>query len=271
MLITKLERFIQEDIGPDDTSYTILPETWVYAVVIAKEDGVLCGLEEAQQVFDYFGLESNSEFKDGDLLQAGDMIVKICGPVRDVLQAERLSLNFLCKMSGIATLTARCVNLASGVRVACTRKTTPGFREFEKKAVRYGGGDSHRYGLSDAIMIKDNYMAVMTIEEALKAAKQKGSFTKKIEVEVSNSREMLSAARAGADIIMFDNMQPGEIVECINTLNDLGLRNHIILEASGGIVDTNITQYAATGVDVISMGSLVHAQWLDMSLKITTK
>jgi nicotinate-nucleotide pyrophosphorylase (carboxylating) len=120
-------------------------------------------------------------------------------------------------------------------------------------------------------MIKDNYMAVMTIEEAVKAAKQKGSFTKKIEVEVSNAREMLSAARSGADIIMFDNMQPGEIVECINTLNDVGLRNHIILEASGGIVDTNIMQYAATGVDVISMGSLVHAQWLDMSLKITTK
>ncbi len=272
MLITELERFILEDIGQDDTSYSILPETWAHFVVITKEDGILCGLEEAQQVFDYFGLESNSKLKDGDLLQSGDVIVKICGPVRDILQAERLSLNFLCKMSGIATLTARCVNLASGVRVACTRKTTPGFREFEKKAVRHGGGDSHRYGLSDAVMIKENCIAVMTIEEALKAAKKMGSFTKKIEVEVSNSIEMLTAARSGADIIMFDNMQPDEIIECISILNDAGLRDHIILEASGGIVERNITEYAATGVDVISMGSLIHsARWLDMSLKITAK
>ncbi|MBE0524395.1 MAG: carboxylating nicotinate-nucleotide diphosphorylase [Methanosarcinales archaeon] len=269
MLITELERFIEEDVGADDTSCTIVPEKWVHARIIAKEDGVLAGLEEAYQIFDYFGLEFKSGFHDGESIQSGDVIAEVRGKARDVLRAERLSLNFLCRMSGIATITARCMADAGEVRVACTRKTTPGFRKFEKRAVQSGGGDSHRYTLSDAVMIKDNHITIMGIEEAVKVAKATASFTKKIEVEVSDSSQMLAAARAGADIIMFDNMQPEEIQNCIKQLEDANLHSGIILEASGGIRPENVKEYAATGVDVISMGSLIHfAQWLDMGMDI---
>ena len=186
-----------------------------------------------------------------------------------MLRSERLALNFLCRMSGIATLTARCVADAGSVRVACTRKTTPGFRKFEKKAVKLGGGDTHRFNLSDAVMIKDNHIAIMGIEKAIERARAEASFTKKIEVEVSGVGDMLSAAKAGADIIMFDNMQPEEIRTCIKTLEDDKLRYDKTLEASGGIKPDNIRDFASTGVDVISTGSLIHsARWLDMSMKM---
>lgn len=269
LLINELERFVEEDVGADDTSCAIVPDEWVHARIVAKEDGVLAGLEEALQIFDYFGLESRSEFQDGYAIRSGDVISDIWGKAGDVLRAERLSLNFLCKMSGIATMTARCVEQADGVRVACTRKTTPGFRKFEKKAVRLGGGDSHRYNLSDAVMIKDNHIAIMGIEQAVKIAKAAASFTKSIEVEVSSTEEALTAARSGADIIMFDNLRPEEIRECIKALEDAKLRAGLILEASGGIKPESVKDYADTGVDVISMGSLIHsARWLDLSMKI---
>jgi nicotinate-nucleotide pyrophosphorylase (carboxylating) len=269
LLITELERFIEEDVGADDTSCTIVPDTWTHARIIAKEAGVLAGLEEAHQIFDYVGLEFESQFNDGDHLRSADVVSDIWGRAQDVLRAERLSLNFLCKMSGIATLTARCVLKASGVRVACTRKTTPGFRKFEKKAVKLGGGDTHRYNLSDAVMIKDNHIALMGIEQAIKSAKHAASFTRKIEVEVSKAEEMIMAARGGADIIMFDNMQPDEIRQCISILEAEHLRAGILLEASGGIRPENINEYAATGVDVLSMGALIHsAPWLDLSMDI---
>ncbi|MCK4937733.1 MAG: carboxylating nicotinate-nucleotide diphosphorylase [Methanosarcinales archaeon] len=269
MLITELEQFIQEDIGDDDTSCSIVPETWVHARIITKEAGVLAGLEECRQVIDYFGLEFEPGFDDGDVINPGDVVADVWGKAPDVLRAERLTLNFLCRMSGIATVTARCVAYADGVRVACTRKTTPGFRKFEKKAVRLGGGDTHRLNLSDAVMIKDNHIAIMGIENAIKAALAEASFTKKIEVEVSGADEMLAAARAGADIIMFDNMLPDEVRECIQTLKDAKLCEGVILEASGGINPENISEYVDTGVNVVSMGSLIHSsRWLDMSLNI---
>jgi len=269
LLITELERFIREDIGDDDTSCTIVPDEWVHASIITKENGVLAGLEEAIQVFDYFALETHSDLNDGDTITSGDVVCNIWGRAGDMLRSERLALNFMCRMSGIATLTARCVADAGSVRVACTRKTTPGFRKFEKKAVKLAGGDTHRFNLSDAVMIKDNHIAIMGIEKAVERARAKASFTKKIEVEVSDVGEMLSAAKAGADIIMFDNMQPGDIKKCIKALEDAKLRYGKILEASGGIKPDNIRDFASTGVDVISTGSLIHsARWLDMSMKI---
>jgi len=269
MLITELERFIEEDIGADDTSCAIVPDKWVHARIIAKEAGVLAGLEEAYQIYDYFGLEFKSGFLDGGSIQSGDVVAEVWGVAQNVLRAERLSLNFLCRMSGIATLTARCVADAGEVRVACTRKTTPGFRKFEKKAVRLGGGDTHRFNLSDAVMIKDNHIAIMGIDEAVKVAKAVASFTKKIEVEVSDSSQMMAAARAGADIIMFDNMQPEDVQNCIKQLEAANLHSGVILEASGGIRPENVKEYAASGVDVLSMGSLIHsARWLDMGMDI---
>ncbi|MDF1557536.1 MAG: carboxylating nicotinate-nucleotide diphosphorylase [ANME-2 cluster archaeon] len=269
MLLTELEQFIQEDVGADDTSCSIVPDTWVHARIITKEGGVLAGLEEARQIIEYFGLEFESGFDDGNSINPGDVVADVWGLAPDVLRSERLSLNFLCRMSGIATVTARCVADAGGVRVACTRKTTPGFRKFEKKSVRLGGGDTHRINLSDAVMIKDNHIAIMGIENAIQTARAEASFTKKIEVEVTKCDEMLSAALAGADIIMFDNMPPDEIRQCIRVLEDAKLRNSIILEASGGINPDNIKEYAVTRVNVISMGSLIHSsRWLDMGMDI---
>jgi nicotinate-nucleotide pyrophosphorylase (carboxylating) len=172
-------------------------------------------------------------------------------------------------MSGISTLTRECVLLAGGVRVAATRKTTPGFRLFEKRAVYLGGGDTHRFNLSDAILIKDNHIMILGLKECLRRAKDKSSFTKKIEVEIECFEDMLIAARDGADIIMFDNMDPAKIAEGVDVLKKEGLRERVILEASGGITLDNIKDYGASGVDVISLGALTKdARWIDLSLEI---
>jgi nicotinate-nucleotide pyrophosphorylase (carboxylating) len=176
----------------------------------------------------------------------------------------------MARMSGISTLTRDCVLLAGGrVRIAATRKTTPGFRIFEKKAVFLGGGDTHRFNLSDAVLIKDNHIAILGLEECLRAAKERASFTKKIEVEIENQEDMIKAAKAGADIIMFDNMNPEEISRGVQLLEQMGLRDRLLLEASGGITLDNLSEYAASGVDVISLGALTrNARWIDLSMEI---
>jgi nicotinate-nucleotide pyrophosphorylase (carboxylating) len=158
------------------------------------------------------------------------------------------------------------------VRIAATRKTTPGFRVFEKKAVFLGGGDTHRFNLSDAVLIKDNHIKILGLEECLRRAKERASFTKKIEVEVESQGDMIKAAKGGADIIMFDNMAPEEIARGVELLMEKGLRGHMLLEASGGITLDNIQEYAASGVDVISLGALTrNARWIDLSLEIDSE
>ncbi|MEM2097851.1 MAG: carboxylating nicotinate-nucleotide diphosphorylase, partial [Methanothrix sp.] len=152
---------------------------------------------------------------------------------------------------------------------ACTRKTTPGFRYFEKKAVLIGGGDTHRFNISGAVMIKDNHIAVMGLENAIKEARRHASFTKKIEVEVEDLDTMVRAAELGADIIMFDNMDPEDIKRGVAMLNEMGVRSRVVLEASGGINPGNLEAYASTGVDVISMGALTRsARWIDFSMEV---
>jgi nicotinate-nucleotide pyrophosphorylase (carboxylating) len=196
-------------------------------------------------------------------------VLEVVGSARKILQSERLVLNFMARMSGISTLTRECVLLAGGVRVAATRKTTPGFRLFEKRAVYLGGGDTHRFNLSDAILIKDNHIMILGLKECLRRAKDKSSFTKKIEVEIESLEDMLIAAREGADIIMFDNMDPAKIAEGVDVLKKEGLREGVILEASGGITLDNIKDYGRSGVDVISLGALTKdARWIDLSLEI---
>ena len=271
MLITELERFIREDLGEDDDSNGIVPPVAASANIVCKEAGVLAGLDEACQIFDYFGLTVESHYADGNAVKAGDVILTITGGAADILRGERLALNFLGRMSGVATLTRRCVELAGGkVRVAATRKTTPGFRAFEKRAVKLGGGDPHRYDLSSAVMIKDNQIAIMGIEGALAAAKKAASFTKKIEIEVESIEDGEKAARLGADIIMFDNMAPAKIAEGVTRVKKINPR--VIVEASGGITIDNIGEYARTGVDVISLGALTRdAKWLDFSLDMQTQ
>ena len=265
MLTCELERFIKEDLGEDDDSDGIVPEVSASARIVCKEGGVLAGLDEARQVFEYFGASAESAFSDGDSLKKGAVILTVEGTAPAILRAERLALNFLGRMSGIATLTSPCAEKAKPARVAATRKTTPGFRQFEKKAVKLGGGDPHRYDLSAAVMIKDNHLAIMGIEGSVTAAKKAASFTKKIEIEVESVEDGEKAARLGADIIMFDNMKPEKIAEGVAKVRKIDSR--IIIEASGGVTLDNIGDYAKTGVDVVSLGALTRdAKWLDFSL-----
>ena len=269
MLLTELERFIDEDSGYNDISSSIVPDCKVQAEVIAREDGVVAGLAEATQVFEYFDVLSTTDLTDGSSIKKNDVLFILDGGARSILRAERLALNFLGRMSGIATMTRKYVERAGNVRIACTRKTTPGFRKFEKKAVIAGGGDPHRFNLSDAVMIKDNHIAVLGLEKAVKAAKSMASFTQKIEVEVETVDDAVRTAKLGVDIIMFDNMTVDKIKESIISITQKGLREGIILEASGGISLENIAEYASCGVDVISVGALTHSsRWLDMSMRV---
>ncbi len=276
MYTFELERFIEEDLGEDDDSTGIVPETPARALIYCKEDGVLAGLEEACAVFAYFCVDVQKKREDGDLISDADIVLEVRGSAADILRAERLALNFLGRMSGIATLTARCVARVNetgvspvNVRVAATRKTTPGFRKFEKKAVKLGGGDTHRYDLSSAVMIKDNHLAIMGIDGAVAAAKIAASFTKKIEIEVESVPDAVKAAKLGVDIIMFDNMKPKTIAGGVKKVRQVDPR--IIIEASGGITMDNIGEYARAGVDVISLGALTRdARWLDFSLDMDT-
>ncbi|MDD4580558.1 MAG: carboxylating nicotinate-nucleotide diphosphorylase [Methanothrix sp.] len=270
MLPSELERFVGEDLGEWDDSSRLVPEIDVDAAIIAKEDCIISGISEALEIFAYFGLKATPLYDDGEFVPARSRVIAIRGSARAILQSERLALNFLARMSGVSTRTRECVISAGGhVRIAATRRTTPGFRAFEKKAVFLGGGDTHRFNLSDAILIKDNHIAISGLEECLLLAKERASFTKKIEVEVESLDEMLRAARGGADIIMFDNMTPQMISRGVGLLREAGLRDRVILEASGGITPQNIPLYAESGVDVISLGALTRdAKWIDLSLDI---
>ncbi|OPY53308.1 MAG: nicotinate-nucleotide pyrophosphorylase [Methanosaeta sp. PtaU1.Bin060] len=275
MLKSELERFVSEDLGEWDDSSAIVPEIEAEAVVVVREDCVISGLSEAKEVFGHFGAIADAAFDEGEFVPAGSEVLYVRGNARGILQAERLALNFMARMSGISTLTRECVLSAAtagderSVRIASTRKTTPGFRLYEKKAVLLGGGDPHRYNLSGAVLIKDNHLKLLGLEECLRRARRQTSFTKKIEVEVESLEEMLRAAELGADIIMFDNMPPAEICNGVRILQERGLRDDVLLEASGGITLENLGSYAATGVDVISLGALTRdARWIDMSLEM---
>ncbi|MCX6680665.1 MAG: carboxylating nicotinate-nucleotide diphosphorylase [Methanothrix sp.] len=270
MLTSELERFVGEDLGEWDDSSSLVPDIGAKAVIIAKEECIISGLAEAKEIFAYFGLSATPLYDDGEYVPAGAQVISVCGSARAILQAERVVLNFMARMSGISTLTKECVLAAGGrVRIAATRKTTPGFRVFEKKAVFLGGGDTHRFNLSDAVLIKDNHIKILGLEECLRRARERASFTKKIEVEVESQGDMIKAAKGGADIIMFDNMAPEEIAQGVEQLTEKGLKDRILLEASGGITLDNIQEYAGSGVDVISLGALTrNARWIDLSLEI---
>lgn len=273
MLIKEVESFIEEDLGYDDVSCTIVPDRPAEAIIFTKEDCTVAGINDTGSIFCYLGIQAETTLKDGDHLKEGEIIFRLKGGAVSILRAERLALNFLGHLSGIATLTRACVGTvrkySETTRVACTRKTTPGIRKFEKLAVAAGGGDTHRFNLSDSVMIKDNHVKLMGIEAAIVAAK-KTSFTRKIEVEVESAENAVLAAELGADIIMLDNMKPEAIQETLKILKGKGLRDSVIVEASGGISQENLEGYAKTGVDVISMGSLIHkSQWIDVSLEIT--
>jgi len=273
MLISEIEHFIQEDLGYNDISCTLVPDVVRSAVIFVKQDCVLAGMEPAHCILEYFDLTIQTDRSDGDELNAGDTIFKVSGSAISILRAERLVLNFLAHLSGIATLTNQYVQQVtpfSNARVASTRKTTPGFRKFEKLAVIAGGGDPHRFNLSDSIMVKDNHIKMMGLREAIRSAKSRASFTNRIDVEVESADDAVVAAEMGADIIMLDNMDPAQVIDTVGLLKHKGLQSRVIIEVSGGIGPGNIQEYAKTGVDVISVGSLIHhSDWIDVSLEMS--
>ena len=262
----RIREFLREDLGYGDiTSATLLEDRrQARARVLFREEGVAAGLEEAAAVFALLGCTVKLLEEDGCRVAAGSVVMEIGGPAASILAGERTALNLLGRMSGIATAVADAAARASranpGVRVAATRKTAPGLRDLDKRAVELGGGDTHRLRLDDCVLIKDNHLKLgLSVGEAVKRARRRASFTKKIEVEVRSLEEAVEAAEAGADIIMFDNMPPAEIRRCLAALEGRGLRARRLFEASGGITPENVEEYAATGVDILSMGCLTHS------------
>ncbi|MDI6654886.1 MAG: carboxylating nicotinate-nucleotide diphosphorylase [Candidatus Hydrothermarchaeota archaeon] len=271
-MISRLLEFFKEDVGfADITTESIIPESsTAEAEIVAKESGILAGVGECKLLLKHFNLKCTAFFKDGGEIRRGDAIMKIHGNARNILMLERLLLNILMRMSGIATtanvLVKKCKKY--GVVVAGTRKTTPGFREFEKKAIVLGGGVPHRATLSDAILIKDNHIALVDLENAIKKAKARHP-RKKIEVEVFSLEDALKACECGADIIMLDNMLPEQIKKVMQELKKKKLRKKVTIELSGGITPENILEYAKLRPDMISVGALTtRSKWLDMSLRI---
>jgi nicotinate-nucleotide pyrophosphorylase (carboxylating) len=276
LLEEKIKEFLSEDLGFGDiTTDTLIDDnSMAEAEIVFKEEGVVAGVEEAATIFELVGCKSQIIINDGEGVKPQTVVLKIEGPSKNILKVERVALNILMRMSGIATATKRVVTLAriynSKIRVAATRKTNPGFRYFDKKGVKIGGGDTHRLRLDDCVLIKNNHLKFMpSISEAIKRVLEAVSFTKKVEVEVENTAQAIEAVEAGADIVMLDNMEPIEIRNTLRELERREIRNKILIEASGGITIKNIADYAKTGVDILSLGSLTHSvQAIDISLRM---
>jgi len=272
----KLYEFLKEDLGQGDiTTGILIPDNIdVKAEIIAKESGIIAGVEEAKILLESLGIKVKAKIKDGQKISRGKTILMLEGHAKTILATERTLLNLISRMSGIATQTNKLIKKvrAAGykTKIACTRKTAPGLEYFDKKAVWLGGGDPHRLHLDDMILIKDNHVTVIgNIKEAIKTAKKKTLFSKKIEVEVSSVNEAVEAARAGADIIMLDNFTPKDVKKTVEKLRKERLRGKVLIEASGKINEENILEFAAAGVDIISLGSLTHSvKALDISLEI---
>jgi nicotinate-nucleotide pyrophosphorylase (carboxylating) len=272
----KLRQILSDDIGQGDaTTAAVIPANLtVKAEVIAKEQGVAAGIEEAAFLAEYLGLTVKAKVVDGEKIKNKQVLIQISGDAQTILSLERTLLNLLSRMSGIATktrmLTEKLEKANVKTKIAATRKSAPGLLYFDKKAVVIGSGDPHRLHLDDMVLIKDNHLAIVgSVEEAIKKAKANVSFTKKIEVEVTGVEDALKAAKVGADIIMLDNFSPKQAKAAGKALREAGF-SKVLLEVSGGITGKNFLEYAEAQVDIISMGELTHSvKALDISLEIT--
>ena len=277
MLIEEtLEKFLDEDIGHGDITTDALVDSRTKATgqVVCKERAVIAGLSESIILLKLLGCEGKSKVRDGQEVPAGTILLEVHGSASSLLKVERVLLNLLSHMSGVATATAELVSIVkknrSSARIACTRKTLPGLRHFEKRAVELGGGDTHRLRLDDAVLIKDNHLELAgSITESVRKAKARVSFTKKIEVEATSPGQAVEAGLAGADIVLLDNMTPQEVKKSLTLLEAKKLRSRLLIEVSGRITRENLSSYVKTGVDVISIGSITHsAKAIDMSLEL---
>lgn len=261
---------LQEDITSDDVSTnSVMPYAQTgEADLICKQDGVLCGLQVFERVFTLLDEAVKTEFfaADGDMVTSGQLIAKVRGDIRTLLSGERTALNYLQRMCGIATYTHAVASLLDGtnIRLLDTRKTSPNNRIFEKYAVRIGGGNNHRYNLSDGVLLKDNHIgAAGSVKKAVQMAKEYAPFVRKIEVEVETMEMVKEAVEAGADIIMLDNMSHEQIKEAVDFI-----AGRAEVEVSGNVTRENIAALKDLGVDYISSGALTHsAPILDLSLK----
>ena len=261
---------LQEDITSEDVSTNAVMRSAVKGTVdlIAKEDGIIAGLDVYSRVFQILDekTEISFNFKDGEAVKKGDLLGTVTGDIRVLLSGERVALNYLQRMSGIATYTKQVSKLLEGSKVTLldTRKTTPNCRVFEKYAVRIGGGCNHRYNLSDGVLLKDNHIgAAGSVAKAVAMAKEYAPFVRKIEIEVETMEQVKEAVEAGADIIMLDNMTPEMMKEAVELI-----AGRAQTECSGNITKENIAKILETGVDFVSSGALTHsAPILDISMK----
>ncbi|MCL2115707.1 MAG: carboxylating nicotinate-nucleotide diphosphorylase [Methanobrevibacter sp.] len=269
-----IKYMIDEDLGFSDiTTNALIPHDKIAkAKIISKDRGIIAGINLAKSIFKEYGLEITCFKEDGDEINRKDIIMEITGSAKDILYLERTVLNLMMRMSGIATITSKMKlkvqNNGVNVKIAGTRKTSPALHKFDKMAIAIGGGDTHRFRLDDMVLIKDNHIAVVgSVSKAIELAKEKCSFTKKIEIEVETTEDAIIAATLGADIIMLDNMTPNNIKETIAVLDRQDLRENVFIEVSGGINENNILEYAESGVDIISLGFITHSfNSLDISL-----
>ena len=261
---------LQEDITSEDVSTNAVMPTATKGTVdlIAKEDGVIAGLDIYARVFTILDEKTEIDFhcKDGDEVKKGELMATVTGDIRVLLSGERVALNYLQRMSGIATYTRQVAKLLEGSKVTLldTRKTTPNCRVFEKYAVRVGGGCNHRYNLSDGVLLKDNHIgAAGSVTKAIQMAKAYAPFVRKIEIEVETLEQVKEAVEAGADIIMLDNMTPEVIKQAVELID-----GRAQTECSGNITKENIQKIREIGVDFVSSGALTHsAPILDISMK----
>ena len=258
-----LLNFIQEDAPFGDvTSDSIIPDCDCTAHISIEQPGLIAGLEEASALFRYFDVAADQAVPDGTPVHRGNIVLDLFGPAKPILLVERTALNIIGRMSGIATMTRQFVQSVQAVnpacRVAATRKTCPGMRELDKKAVVLGGGVPHRMNLSDGILIKDNHLELVSLDEAIALARSCAPH-REVEAEVGSAGDAVRAAQGGCDIIMFDNMTPDQVQEAIDALVRHGLRDQVTIEISGGIDEDNVVRYAACGADMISIGALTHS------------
>lgn len=273
-----LVKFLDEDIGTGDvTSNCLIPQdlhSRAQIICKNKKSAIVCGLEEMSLVFDLCRCNTKTLVSDGSWVQKGTVVMTIEGKTRSILKAERTALNLLMRMSGIASETRyikdAIADLSDSVIIASTRKTAPGLRLFDKKAVTIGGGISHRIRLDDMVLIKDNHLAIIgSVTKSVEVAKKNAASSMNIECEAKNLNEVIEAITAGADIVMLDNFSPEDAAKIIKEISRMGIREKVKLEISGGITMQNIRDYAKAEPDIISVGFLTHSpKAVDFSLEI---
>lgn len=277
LLFNLITQFLDEDLGRGDitTQSTVADGVRGRGKFLAKQEMVVAGLEVAEAVFTALEIDLQLEafVYEGEKVKANTEIARLDGPASVLLAGERLALNLMQRMSGIATVTSKYVEAIAGTnaRIVDTRKTIPGLRVIDKYAVLVGGGHNHRFGLDDGILIKDNHiMLAGGIEPAIKRARERAGHLHKIEIEVSNFEQLQEAIDLGADIILLDNMTPAQVTDAVGIVRKSERGKYIMLEASGGITLENVADYAKAGVDLISIGALTHsAPAVDISFKIS--